>query len=306
MRWGRSVCDGALDESLCTRCVLHGLGLQRPWCDIVALMPVALGSALGALGLAGGGWTAFRMHALVRLRHAAFHALMQHVERVVVLCRWAQDLLIMNGVPASKVLLSPHGLGDTPDHPIAQRRNSHRDVVRLVFVGRLHPTKAPDLVIRAIRAMPESPVTLDIYGIVAGDGEEQYRDELQQIAGNDSRIRFMPPVPRISVPSVVAAYDALVVPSRWLETGPLVVLEAFAAGVPVLGARLGGIAELVHDGVDGLLVEPDSVDAWRHVIGRLETDRHLLDCLGVGVLPPRQMTAVAEEMCGVYTSLVPV
>ena len=51
----------------------------------------------------------------------------------------------------------------------------------------------------------------------------------------------------------IRKYDALVVPSVWLETGPLVVLEAFAAGVPVIGSRLGGIAEMVRDGVDGLL-----------------------------------------------------
>ena len=56
--------------------------------------------------------------------------------------------------------------------------------------------------------------------------------------------------------------DFVAVPSRLLETGPLVVLKSFAAGIPVLGTRLGGIAELVTDGVDGMLFAPDDPAAW--------------------------------------------
>ncbi len=71
-------------------------------------------------------------------------------------------------------------------------------------------------------------------------------------------------------------YDVLAVPSQWLETGPLVVMEAFAAGVPVLGSNLGGIGELVTSGVDGLLVEPASIVAWRTALEALCRDRELL------------------------------
>ena len=75
---------------------------------------------------------------------------------------------------------------------------------------------------------------------------------------------------------IMADYDLIAIPSRCLETGPLVALEAFAAGVPVLGANLGGIAELVRDGVDGILVAPDDPSAWAAAIARLSVNPHIV------------------------------
>ena len=86
----------------------------------------------------------------------------------------------------------------------------------------------------------------------AGSGENP------EILNPKSRIRWLEPVKPEKVVETIGKYDALVVPSVCLETGPLVVLEAFAAGVPVIGSRLGGIAEMVRDGVDGLLFEAGS------------------------------------------------
>ena len=100
----------------------------------------------------------------------------------------------------------------------------------------------------------------------------------------------------------MARHDALVVPSLWLETGPLVVLEAQAAGLYVMGSRLGGIAELVGDGAGGELVEAGSVRAWTAAIARLAERR------ASGALPrrPREvrtMAAAAAEMAELYRSL---
>ncbi|MDP9171223.1 MAG: glycosyltransferase, partial [Acidobacteriota bacterium] len=96
-------------------------------------------------------------------------------------------------------------------------------------------------------------------------------------------------------------YDLLAVPSQWLETGPLVVLEAFAAGTPVLGSDLGGIAELVRDGVDGVLVKPaGSVAAWAQAMRRLCGQPELLIRLRAGIRPPRHTREVALEMMPVY------
>jgi glycosyltransferase involved in cell wall biosynthesis len=82
-----------------------------------------------------------------------------------------------------------------------------------------------------------------------------------------------------------------------------VVLEAFAAGIPVVGSKLGGIAELVRDGVDGLLVTYDSLGEWAVALRRLATDPWLVQHLRGGVRPPRRMAEVADEMLGVYAEV---
>jgi glycosyltransferase involved in cell wall biosynthesis len=85
----------------------------------------------------------------------------------------------------------------------------------------------------------------------------------------------------------------------------MVVLEAFAAGVPVIGSNLGGIAELVTDSVDGLLVEPCSVGAWIQVLRKLSNDRTVLDKLRSGISPPRRISESARDMAEVYRALLP-
>ena len=99
------------------------------------------------------------------------------------------------------------------------------------------------------------------------------------------------------------ACDIIAVPSRCLETGPLVVLEAFAAGTPVLGSRLGGIAELVTDGIDGILVPSVRPVAWAKAISRLANCPAEVARLRVGIRKPRTIDTVASEMVEVYRSL---
>ena len=116
---------------------------------------------------------------------------------------------------------------------------------------------------------------------------------------------FLEPVPAEQVAETLSNYDLLAVPSQCLETGPLVVLEAFAAGLPVLGSDLGGIVELVEDGVNGLLVGPyASVDAWAGAFETLVRSPELRGRLASGVRPPRGMDDVAREMLGVYNGVL--
>jgi glycosyltransferase involved in cell wall biosynthesis len=112
-------------------------------------------------------------------------------------------------------------------------------------------------------------------------------------------------VPHADVVDMLAGYDAVAVPSQLMETGPLVVLEAFAAGIPVIGSRLGGIAATVRPGVDGYLVEPfDAPDAWARVLTDFARNPGALRRLKAGVRPPRATAAVADDMVSLYRRIV--
>ena len=125
------------------------------------------------------------------------------------------------------------------------------------------------------------------------------------LAAGDPRVRFCPSLASDRVVDVLAGYDAVLVPSQWLETGPLVVLESFAAGVPVVGSNLGGIAELVRHERDGLLVPYADQSAWLSALSRLARDRALVETLRAGVRRPRSADDVASDMVSVYESVVP-
>jgi glycosyltransferase involved in cell wall biosynthesis len=119
-----------------------------------------------------------------------------------------------------------------------------------LVAGRLSPEKGVDIAIRAIGRLPGA--RLD----VAGTGAEE--DRLRRLADSvaPGRVRFLGLVPKSGVHDLMLGASVVAVPSRWYENQPMVVLEALARGVPVVGSNLGGLPELVQPGLTGELVPP--------------------------------------------------
>lgn len=241
---------------------------------------------------------------LVANQHAATRALFSQVDAIVALCEWTRQLLLKNQITSEKIFLAPHGFTPTEQKNLAAPDIPKNGSLRVVSLGRLEPIKGVDLLVRALAQLPAARITLDIYGIEQGETETVFARHLRREIARDARIRLLPPVPHEQVTALLRGYHVLAAPSQWFETGPLVVLEAFAAGIPVVGSNLGGIAEKVQDGVNGLLVSSLDVNAWRAALNRLATDRALLEHLRAGVQPPRSMEQVAQDMTALYETLL--
>jgi glycosyltransferase involved in cell wall biosynthesis len=143
-------------------------------------------------------------------------------------------------------------------------------------VARLEPEKGHRTLVDAwpvvLSAVPSARL------LIIGEGSE--RDSLEaQVAslGIEDRVVFTGR--REDVPAVTAALDVAVLPS-YREAQGLSVLEAMALGRPVIASRVGGIPEMIEDGVSGLLVEPHDCDALAAGIVRLLTDHPLADMIG--------------------------
>lgn len=294
---GSRVCDGALSVGRCSACSLQALGVPRLASVGLGRTPARVGALVGRMGGSSGPWTALRMTELMGLRHGAFREMLGSADRVVAVCAWVHDLLLRNGVPREKVVLSRQGVPGTAAPAARGSETRAEGALRLAFFGRLDPIKGPDTVLRALAAAPELDARLDVFGVPQEGEGRAYSEELRRLAGGDTRIHFIGPIAGSEVVRTLRGYDFLVVPSRCLETGPLVVLEAFAAGTPVIGSALGGIAELVRDGVDGLLVPPDAVGAWAAALLRAPS---LRSALRESVRPPRTMADAAGEMAELY------
>jgi glycosyltransferase involved in cell wall biosynthesis len=251
------------------------------------------------MNLTGGIWTALRMRELIRSRHAAFHALMREVDGIIVPREWVRTLLVRNGVPGSKIILTQHGLSSTRDNRVPIIDVAKRPL-RVAFLGRADKVKGADTLIKAIRSSPRLDVEVDLFGVTQSTDDGAYWKGLQQLADQDKRISVLPPVPHDQVISLLREYHVLAVPSRWLETGPLVILESFAAGTPVIGSDLGGIADLVRHEDNGLLVEAENLPAWVEALHRCAEDRCLLARLRRGVDSPRDMIDVAQDIAQLY------
>jgi glycosyltransferase involved in cell wall biosynthesis len=138
-----------------------------------------------------------------------------------------------------------------------------------VYAGRLTHQKALGVAIDAVGRTPEARL------VVIGDGPE--RAALEQHAhdvGSNGRISFLGAQPRERVLDALGGAWAAVLSSDW-ENLPHAAVEALAVGTPVVATSVGGVPEVVHDGVNGLLVPPGSPEAFADAIGRLVDDAAL-------------------------------
>ena len=132
------------------------------------------------------------------------------------------------------------------------------DTLRIGYVGTLVWHKGVHVLIDAMRLLKATRCELKIFGSL--DVFPDYAADLRRRA-EGLPVHFMGSFDADRAHAVYAGIDVLVVPSLWLENSPLVIHEAFAAGVPVVGARIGGIGGLLRDGWNGLLYEPRSSSA---------------------------------------------
>lgn len=298
---GRLACDGQIVPEKCASCWLQSKGLPAGAARCMAKLPQGLGplARLPRLG------PALAANALAANHKNQLHEMALTADRIVAVCRWLQDALLVNGVQAGKLVLNRQGIGDGVKSRTSGRAINSSVTFRFGFLGRWDPIKGVDVLVEAFKCLPKSlAVELDICAVAAVGDAKKYRDEVQRSAVGDPRIRFLPEIPPGGVGAFLADLDALAVPSQWLETGPLVVLEAFAVGTPVIGSDLGGIKELVSHERDGLLVLHDDVSAWTAMMTRLATERGLLHRLRQGIGPVRTMSEVAVDMAALYRELI--
>jgi glycosyltransferase involved in cell wall biosynthesis len=134
----------------------------------------------------------------------------------------------------------------------------------VLFVGRLVEEKGIGDFVEAAKRLPEIPFT------VIGDGSLRARFDIR-----DSRFDHITWYGALSPEETtqhIARAAIVVVPSRWYENAPYVVLEAMAAGVPVIASSIGGLPELVRDGETGVLVPPRDSDTLAKTIDALYHD----------------------------------
>lgn len=265
-------------------------------------------------------------HELVpRKRHLGFLPGLRlwHLPELVVGRVWARTLhvtvsinakdiprrLAQNyGFPTARIRVIYNGIAAPSQLPTVDQKDSIRRSLGvqeggllIAYSGRLSKEKGVDVLVRALGRMPES------YRLVLV-GEGPQRDELRQLVGElglSERVYF---AGFLRDPNtVVGAADIVVVPSLWYEAFGRVVVEAMALGVPVLASRIGGMAELFDDGVEGWYAPPNDPAALASVLARFDTDRETLRLAGVAarrlVKTRYSLDRVQQQYSELYTTL---
>ena len=188
------------------------------------------------------------------------------LDRLIAPSRFYRDKLIAWGWDADRIAHIPNCI-DTAGFAPATDEGGY-----FVYAGRLAPEKGLATLLRAAALARQKLV-------LAGTGPEEQR--LRRLAADfGADIRFAGHLGKPDLQRLIGEALALVLPSEWYENAPVSILEAYALGRPVIGARIGGIPELVADGETGLLVEPGNAAALAGALA------------GLAALPPSARAAM--------------
>ena len=301
---GHKACDGHIEEIRCAQCWTQSRGLPGPLAFAMARLP--------RMSFSGAGWTSkvslrgatmLSARSLVDNHARELRAMSALSERIVAPSQWVYDALAINGVPLEKLSVSRQAVAQSlVDRGKASPRPKRGKELILGFMGRLEPYKGAHMLLQAIKQLSDDvPIRLK----VAGSGTEaDYLRELERIYNKDKRVEFLGPLSHDEIPQFLSGLDVLAVPSNYMETGPLVVLEAYAFGIPVMGADIGGISERIRDGVDGWLLPFDDSSAWAAAIQDIALDDAKLARLAANILPSRTMDDAASEMATLYREIL--
>ena len=217
----RLLCPGAFlmrDGQACTRCVA-----STPYTAV--LHRCYRGSALGSA-----------VAARVVAAHRTRGTWLVKVHRFVALTEFGRNLFIEGGLPADRIVVKPNFCSPVPTPQQGWRSGA-------LFVGRLSKEKGVPTLLSAWRSVPHALR-------LAGSGP--------CLASEDpgSNVTLLGPLDPEGVASEMGKTRFLVMPSECFEGFGMVIVEAFAAGLPILTSRLGAMAEIVRDGVTGLHFEP--------------------------------------------------
>lgn len=197
--------------------------------------------------------------------HQAFKSYARQIDASIALSPNSRELLIKSGLNAEQVFLCPNFTFSPTPPPQGARAG-------FVFAGRLDEFKGTETLVEVIRQAPELGYTV----IGSGPLEKRLEPTLSP------RLTLTGLLPHDQVRPYLERAKALIFPSLLFENGPLAVIEAFAAGLPVVASDLGAMRDMVRHEENGLLVRAGDASAFAKALRRLEADPAFCARLSIG------------------------
>jgi glycosyltransferase involved in cell wall biosynthesis len=262
--WRHQACAGPTDPARCARCVREPGAWDRPPLQREA-------KRLAVKGLAGlGGLGRVVVASDIEARQACIAEAARSVDHWILPTRALGDSLRQFGIGRESSTLLPYGLDERKY--AGPRPAAPAPGVRFVYMSQYMPHKGLACLLEAARSLaarlPESvePWSVALHGNGTRDRDRLYARQVLALP-LPRRVTDCGPFEPLRAPEVLARTDCVVVPSEWHENAPLTVLQARAAGVPVIASDVPGVREILEPGRHGLLFPVGDARALADAMG---------------------------------------
>jgi len=235
---------------------------------------------------------------ILQLRDALVRRAALEADRLIAPSRFLIQQYIKAGFPAERFVYLENGI-DVERIQRYPRRPSADNRMRFTYLGSLAWQKGVHVLVEAFQTIPAEKAVLRVYG----DPKvfPDYAARLHQ-AADPTNTFFEDMVPNEEAGRVLAETDVVVVPSLWYENSPVVIQEAFAAGVPVVASRIGALVEKVRHGVYGVLCAPGEVQAWHRSLLTIIEHVEQVENFRANLLEPITIQRHVDFLEEVYSS----
>jgi glycosyltransferase involved in cell wall biosynthesis len=228
------------------------------------------------------------------------------VDQFIAPTGYVRDRYVDWGLPADRIIVEPQGMMPVSDRLTDRPERTMRN--RFAYFGQLNPYKGADVLLEAMEILGEDfDGHLWVHGANLEIQPVEFRDAVSALSDGSRRsITFAGPYERDELGKLMAEIDWVVVPSIWWETGPIVVMEAFQYGRPVICSDIGGMSEKVNDGVNGLHFRRRNAAHLAETMLYAAETHGVWEELRAGIPadPPRWMHDHVDILGEVYTRLL--
>lgn len=228
---------------------------------------------------------------------------MSVVDRFIAPSLFLRDRYVDWGLPPEKVVFEDYGRLPVAPAPVRDRRKRNR----LAFFGQLSYFKGINVLLKAMKRLQDDGVDvhLTVHGANLELQPQDFRDEFHQLLeATSATVSFEGEFNHDNLPSLMADADWVVVPSVWWENSPLVIQEASQHRRPIICSDIGGMAEKVDDGVNGLHFKADDAASLAETIARAVDSRALWNDLQRKIKPVYAMDDHIRAMTRHYEQLL--
>ncbi|MHB9036645.1 MAG: glycosyltransferase [Armatimonadota bacterium] len=205
-----------------------------------------------------------------------------------------RNRVLSGGLKHSDIRVVPNGVAMSPLRELA----TFRKPVRFGFIGSI-PLKGASVCLEAFAKLPRGAAELHLFG-----GLTKSERRLVRYISRSAVIVDHGAYSPDDVSSVFSIFDVLVVPSIWYENAPIVILEAFEYGRPVVCTNIGGMAEAVTDGVNGMHFQLRDSEDLASKLRRFVDEPDLIARLASGIGHTRTQDECAADFLSIYNELV--
>lgn len=229
-------------------------------------------------------------------RTAYIKRCLEQADLIITPSAFLKEECVAHGFSGDNIMVSDNGT-----RPLCCYKRRPSEGLRFGYIGTVQKHKGVHVLIEAFNRIDDPSVELKIFGdpLIAPD----YYAHMQRMAHNP-RIQFSGVFDNAEVGRILSGIDVLVVPSIWPENSPVTIHEAYLAKIPVIASRIGGIPELVQDGVNGFLFTPGDANDLLSKVRLLAEDRSLLEQLRANISTVKSIEENARELEAIYQKVI--